>query len=65
MTTAPPRIILVPIASDGLSVRRLVVYELVTEPSRPTVQASRWSCTTPTLNGGPLLDDLSYFSLAG
>ena len=35
MTTAPPRIILVPIASDGLSVRRLVVYELVyrTEPT--------------------------------
>ena len=34
-TTAPPRIILVPIASDGLSVRRLVVYELVyrTEPT--------------------------------
>ena len=34
-TTAPPRIILVPIATDGLSVRRLVVYELVyrTEPT--------------------------------
>ena len=26
---APPRIILVPVVSDGLSVRRLVVYELV------------------------------------
>ena len=38
-TTAPPRIILVPIASDGFSVRRLVVYELVcrTEPTAGAV----------------------------
>jgi len=38
-TTAPPRIILVPIASDGLSVRRRVVYELVYR-SEPTDGAS-------------------------
>ena len=64
-TTAPPRIILVPIASDGLSVRRLVVYELVyrTEPTDGAVVKMQF--TTPTLNGGPLLDDLSYVSMGG
>ena len=35
------------------------------ELRRRTVQLSRCSCPTPTLNGGPLVDDLSYFSLAG
>ena len=36
-----------------------------TEPSRRTVQLSRCNCATPTLNGGPLLDDFSYFSMGG
>ena len=60
-TTAPPRIILVPIASDGLSVRRRVVYELVYQ-SEPTDGASvEMELHYSYAHGGPLLDDLSYF----